>query len=70
MNLEKYFKTVGPVGVKALAGKAKINHVYLYQMRSGWRRPSPAMARKLAVASGGVLTLHGLRPDVWRKGDT
>lgn len=40
---------------------------YLWQIATSWRgrRPSPAMARKIAAATCGMVTLSELRPDIW-----
>lgn len=40
---------------------------YLWQVATGWRgrRPSTALARKIADATCGMVTLSEMRPDVW-----
>ena len=69
MRIQKYFSEIGTLGVRALAAKAGTHYVYLYQIRSGHRKASPKMARKIVEASAGNLTLHDVRPDIWRRGE-
>jgi DNA-binding transcriptional regulator YdaS (Cro superfamily) len=48
-----------------IAKRADTAPIYLYQIASGVRRPSPEMAKKLHHATGFAVSLHALRPDVW-----
>lgn len=70
MDIKKYFTQIGSLGVRALAAKADCAYVYLYQIRSGHRKASPGMARRIAEASAGNLTLHDIRPDIWKRSET
>jgi DNA-binding transcriptional regulator YdaS (Cro superfamily) len=48
-----------------IAARAETRPIYLYQIATGVRRPSPEMAKKLHQATGFAVSLHALRPDVW-----
>ena len=39
--------------------------MYIYQLSSGQRRPSPDMAMELELATGGKVAKWELRPDIW-----
>lgn len=69
MTLKKFFRKFGRAGELILAERVKTHPVYLYQCRMAKRRPSPKLVQRLIKASDGVLTKHGLRPDIWKKGE-
>lgn len=50
---------------KALARVLQTHEGYLYQIATGRRNPSPAMARRIHEATLGAVKLEELRPDVW-----
>ena len=60
-----YYNALNQAQRQEIARRAGTKAIYLYQIAAGIRRPSPAMAKKLHEASGFVVPLHGLRPDVW-----
>lgn len=58
----------GPKDREAFARRAGTRKLYVHQLiaTTRWaRRPSPALALRLHVASGGVVPLSTLRPDIW-----
>lgn len=69
MDLGAYVQTLTPEQKKAYAKRAGISRVYLSQIVTGFRTASPKTARKLHEASGCVVPLHKLRPDVWPSTD-
>ena len=52
---------------ESIAAAAGTTPDYLWQIESAWngRRPSPELARRIVAATGGVVTLTDLRPDIW-----
>jgi len=62
MNLAEYLLIADR---KLLATAAGTNAAYLYQIASGRRKPSAALAKKIHEATNGAVSLHSLRPDVW-----
>jgi|GEM_PF-1708655 len=50
--------------LREACGKSR---VYLWQLANNWRgrRPSPKLALRLEAASGGVVSRHTLRPDIF-----
>ena len=43
-------------------------YMYLRQMFYGASTPSSGLAQRICKATGGVITLNMLRPDIWGKG--
>ncbi len=50
---------------ESLAKEARTSVAYLWQLAGGHRRASLKLAKKLQDASGGKLTIEGLRPDIF-----
>jgi len=65
MDVRTFWLTQSKEAIKRLAHGAGTTVGYVEQLAGRWSRPSPALAQKLVEASGGVLTLHELRPDIW-----
>lgn len=70
MDLRRYFKSLsGPAAREAFAKRAGTEKMYVHQLiclsDKSRRRPSPDLARRLSAASGGVVALHEIRPDIW-----
>lgn len=69
MDALTFLKQSGKAVAEQVAKAAGSNYVYFSQIAYGHRRPSPELARRLVDASGGQLTLAGLRPDLWPASD-
>lgn len=66
MNLKKYFDKQ-PYGSKTMfAGKVGITPTYLGLLIRKARRPSAEMAKKIEKATKGEVTMHDLRPDLFK----
>lgn len=65
MKLSKYLKTLTPTQRETLAKRAKTTLAYLQQLSGGHRAAGPQLARRLEEASGGLVTRHDLRPDIF-----
>lgn len=65
MDLKTYISDTGRKDALALALNS--SGQYLWQIANGWRnrKPSPQFARRVFEATGGQVTLHELRPDIW-----
>ena len=67
MNLREYLDTLP--SVKEWAEKHGLNPNLLvqYAPRSGEpiKQPGPKMAKRISIASGGLVPLAQLRPDLW-----
>lgn len=64
-TFREYFDSLTTAQRAEIAKRADTDPVYLYQIAVGLRRPSPGLAKRLHEASGFVVSLHALRPDVW-----
>lgn len=60
-----YYEALSTAQKLEIARRANTAPIYLYQIARGLRKPSPDMAKRLHSASGFVVSLHALRPDVW-----
>ena len=58
MNLKQYITVNGHGSAARLAKQANINRLYLSQITTGKRKPSPAMATGFSVS------IESLRPDI------
>ena len=69
MNLMSYISDTARK--QALAAALNTSPDYLWQIATAWRgkKPSPAFARRIRDATGGEVSLHELRPDVWPVGE-
>lgn len=50
---------------EAFAKQVGTTPIYLSQIATKFRSPSPALAQRIAVETGGQVTLAELRPDVY-----
>lgn len=64
MNLKQYITVNGHGSAAKLAKEANINRLYLSQITTGKRKPSPAMAERIAKATGFKVSIESLRPDI------
>jgi plasmid maintenance system antidote protein VapI len=65
MDLKDYFSTLDAKGRRDFAKKLGTSVAYLSQLANGHRKASPEMARRMVKKSDQVLTLSGIRPDIW-----
>jgi len=65
MDAQNYLKTHGRAAAEKVAQLAGTKYIYLCQIASGHRKPSPKLAKALVRASGGEMTLESLRPDIF-----
>ncbi|MCU7936321.1 MAG: helix-turn-helix domain-containing protein [Candidatus Thiodiazotropha sp. (ex Dulcina madagascariensis)] len=65
MDMKRYIETEGREAAIRLAKKAGTKYVYLSQIASGFRKPSGRLTLALERLSGGKLTRHELRPDLY-----
>lgn len=65
MDLSTYIKDSGVR--QRLADECGTSPAYLWQIAKGWRgrKASVDLAKKIVAASGGVVTLRDLRPDIY-----
>ena len=68
MDARKFIDKYGKDEATRVAESAGSRYVYLTQIASGHRKPSPKLARRLVEVSKGRLTLRDLRPDIWTVG--
>lgn len=66
MNFRAYWDQLPRDARDSLAEQCKTNRVYLSQIATNFRSPSPAMARRISDATGGAVSLAELRPDVYK----
>jgi DNA-binding transcriptional regulator YdaS (Cro superfamily) len=67
MNLRSYLQSLPPTERKRLALRAKTTVAYLYQVAGGHRAVGPKLALAIEQVSGGCVTRHELRPDIFGK---
>lgn len=68
MDIKTFCKTYDRQFIREVAEKAGTNYDHLrYQLVGGHRKASHKLAIRLVKASRGILTLHGIRPDIWDK---
>ena len=60
MDAGTYIKNVGEIAAETACKQAGTKLVYLKQIASGHRRPSPELAKKLVKASGNQLDFEAL----------
>lgn len=65
MNMKEFIKSLNKSDRELIAKKAGTTDDYLFQIAGGHRNPSAALAKKLEIASGGVITRADLRPDIF-----
>ena len=64
MTLRQYLQSLDAAAKRALASELGVTVVYLHQLCSGFRQPSPDLAIRIESASGGQVRCETLRPDV------
>lgn len=71
MKLLDYIRTDGRPNAaeKALAEAVGTNERYLWQIATGRRKASPALAKRIETATGGKVKKAELRPDIWGNGN-
>lgn len=67
MDLKTYLSSIPVPERKKFAKDLGTSAAYISQLCTGWRLPSPALAKRINVLTGGKVTLHELLPDVWDK---
>jgi DNA-binding transcriptional regulator YdaS (Cro superfamily) len=65
MDLKTYVASLTAEQKRAYAKRAGIQRVYLSQLTTGYRLPSPSLSRVLREESGNRVPLYELRPDIW-----
>lgn len=65
MNLATYIEDMDRR--RQLAAAVGSDAGYLWQVATGWkgRKASPDLAKKIELATGGQVTRHDLRPDIF-----
>lgn len=66
MNLKQYITQNGCGSAARLAKAVGMNPLYLSQITTGRRKPSAAMAGRIAKATGFQVSLESLRPDIYK----
>ena len=66
-EFKTYWRRLDPEGKDRLASELGTSRAYLSQIAHGHRKPSAAMAHKIAGACGAV-TVRDLRPDFFDSG--
>lgn len=56
---------IDEIGVSALAERLDCSKQLVSHWRVGRQQPSPRMARRLHDVSGGAISVHELRPDIF-----
>ena len=64
-TFRRYYDSLTPAQRTDIAARANTKPIYLYQIATGVRKPSPDMAKRLHAASGFAVPLASLRPDIW-----
>jgi DNA-binding transcriptional regulator YdaS (Cro superfamily) len=64
-TFREYHAALSPAQRAEIAKRANTKAIYLYQIATGVRQPSPDMAKRLNKATGYAVSLHALRPDIW-----
>ena len=62
MKLKKYIEENGR---KALAKDVGVSTVYVWQLANRKGMASPRVAKAIQTATGGVVSLAEIRPDIW-----
>jgi transcriptional regulator with XRE-family HTH domain len=65
MDAKKFLETEGRDRAKEVAEAAGTNIEYFSQIAHGHRKPSPKLAKRLADASGGEMTIPELMPHIF-----
>lgn len=65
MDLKTFASQLSPAERADFVERAGTNLAYLSQLVNGHRRAGPSLARRLRAASGDVIELESLRPDLW-----
>lgn len=65
MNINQYIKEFGTEKASRVASQAGSSLAYMRQIAAKNRKPGIELVRRLISESGHVLTVKGLRPDVY-----
>lgn len=69
MNLRDYYVSLAEEERTVFINRAGLSRAYLHQLichsKRSKRYPSPKLSRRLREASGNVVALSALRPDIW-----
>jgi hypothetical protein len=67
MNLREYLDSLPSIRAWAESHKLDANLLVQYAPRTGkpFKQPGPKMAQRISRASGGLVPLAKLRPDLW-----
>ena len=65
MDFRTYWRSLSAAEKKQFAANLRHNQTYLIQVGSGFRQPSPRLAKAIHAATQGAVQLHELRPDIW-----
>ena len=65
MLLSQHLRELDKDGREQLAARVDSSSGYLYLLAGGHRKASPTLARKIEEATGGAVTRHELRPDIF-----
>ena len=63
-HLREWLANASPERRDEVARNAGTSPGYLWQLAGGHRKPTPEIAERLQEASGGEITIAGLRPDL------
>lgn len=64
MTLDEYLTSRG-ITEKAFGLSINVSQQTVHRYRSGTRKPSPVVARKIEDATEGLVRKETLRPDLW-----
>lgn len=64
MQLREWMRAASDSERERLATEASTSVAYLWQLAGGHRKASIELASRIQAASGGVITIAGLRPDI------
>lgn len=65
MELKRYYLGLDFAQRERFCIEAKTTDGYMTQLINGHRKAGPLLARRLSVASGGLVPLEKIRPDIW-----
>lgn len=68
MDMRTFLQTSTASERELLAKAVGTTVAYLYQIAGGHRDPSPTLAIQIHRAKDGLVSCHGLRPDIFPEG--
>ena len=63
MQLKEYISNLDTKTLKTISANLGISYLYLYQIASHYRMPSPRLAVAIEKATSGQVSRYELRPD-------